>query len=95
MGRAKVRIEELEKATEYLKEKGVTAIVNYVEVSMSETRESPTFGKFNTNKGSILLGTTVMIDMTDPESKDIVSKVVDAMIVECGTNLGTVMDSMK
>jgi len=91
----KVTMEQLVEAEEWLLKKGIDVRVTYVEVHIDETRQSPKHGQYNTNKGGTLLGATVSIDATKPDSNEILDKVVKALIAKVRRGSDIAMDMME
>lgn len=93
--KAKVTIKELDEAPKWLRDSGIGVEIHTVEITMAETRQSPTHGQFSSNKAGVMLGATVTVDATKEDSKDTMEKIVNALIAEAGHNLQRIMGSMS
>ena len=91
----RVTIQELDEAQERLSENGIAVEIHSVEITMAETRQSPTHGQYSSNKGGVMLGATISVDATQGNSREVLEDIISALLAETGHNLQRVMGSMS
>ena len=93
--RTKITVKEVEEAAQNLLNLGVSVEIYNVEVTMAETRQSPTHGQYSSNKGGVTLGCRVAVDATAEDSGDKMEAIITSLVAEAGHNLQRVMSSMS
>ena len=91
----KITISEIEEAPGWLRDNGVGIHITNVEISMAETRQSPTHGQYSSNRAGVTLSATIAVDATDEDSCETLEKIITALTGEVGSNLQRVMGSMS